>query len=66
MRQFRLLAYALVVSSIFYSCTISVILTDTHGSATDVVDQTSRVDPEVQADVDVSAAKIPPTPSLVK
>lgn len=42
------------------SCTVSVILTDTHGSATDVVDQTSRVDPDVDAEVDLSAAKVPP------
>jgi len=44
-------AFFLVTSNLCTSCTYSVIVTDTHGSAEDVVDQTSSVDPDVDADI---------------
>lgn len=54
MKNFRLVvltALFWVTANLFTSCTYSVIVTDTHGKAEDVVDQTSSVDPDVDADI---------------
>lgn len=40
------------------SCTISIILTDTHGSATDVVDSTPKIETKTDADVDIPLSPV--------
>lgn len=64
MNLYPMISLVFLSSVMLCSCTMSIILTDTHGSASDVVDQTSRVDPDIEADVDVSAAKVPEIPRV--
>lgn len=42
----------------FSGCSISIILTDTHGPASDVVDETMRTDPDITTDVSIPANSI--------
>jgi len=39
--------------TLFSACTISIILTDTHGTATDIVDDTPTTDVKADANVQV-------------
>ena len=43
----------LVITLFFTSCTVSIIMTDTHGSATDVVDSTPKTETTTDAKVDM-------------
>lgn len=49
----------LALSSLLCSCTYSVILTDTHGTATDVVDETSTPTADIKPNINVTPSLTP-------
>ena len=53
-------AFALGVAvTVLFSCTLSMIMTDTHGTATDVVDENQAASPDIKADISVPVSALP-------
>ena len=48
----------MIVLTMFSGCTLSIILTDTHGTAEDVVDSTPTQETDVQAEVPIKPIAI--------
>lgn len=54
----RFLCAAILCWIFFSGCTLSIILTDTHGTATDVVDSTPTTETKTDADVDIPLSPV--------
>jgi len=54
----RKLLFLFPLISIWSGCTISIIQTDTHGTATDVVDAEARSDADLEAEANIPVSAI--------
>lgn len=50
--------FVILMSTLLTSCSISITLTDTHGYANDVVDETNKSDADVEADATIPSMPI--------